>query len=242
MAAKKSSTETTVKIELKKDVMEYGFWKRFPYTLEEEQKNYIKEIFSPKNTGIFVNAKAGTSKTSIAVGCGLLMTNELNLYEKMYYIINPTVEVDSIGMLPGDFNMKCLPMRESLDQAIIQWGYDPNKIICNTDNPELIKNGTAKVIFTGETFMRGQTLDNSFIIIDEFENYDMHKAKKILTRVGKNCKVVVLGCSTQCDLRKPEYSALPKYINAVSNCDFVTEVKLNKTYRSEFCEWADGVN
>lgn len=244
MATKKTTsanTATEKKIEIYQDPLKYGFWKRFPYQLDDEQKEYIKAIYDPKNIGVFVNAKAGTSKTSIGVGVGLLMTYELGMYDKMYYIVNPTVEVASIGMLPGDFGTKCLPMRTALDQAILQWGYDPNQVIMNEDNLESQKFGLSKVIFTGETFMRGQTLDNAFIIVDEFENYDMKKAKKVLTRVGKNCKVVVLGCSSQCDLKYPTDSALPKYMNAVADCDFVTEVKLTKTYRSKFCAWADSV-
>lgn len=243
MAAKRNSViAETKQIEILKDPLQYTYWKRFPYELDEEQKEYIKAIFNEKNIGVFVNAKAGTSKTSVAVGCGLLMTNELRMFDKMYYIINPTVEVSSIGMLPGDFNTKCLPMRTALDQAILQWGYDPSQIIVSDDDMEAQKFGSAKVIFTGETFMRGQTIDNAFIIVDEFENYDMRKAKKVLTRVGKNTKVIVLGCSSQCDLKYPSDSALPKYMNAVTDCDFVTEVKLTKVYRSKFCAWADGVN
>lgn len=242
MAAKRNSvTSGTKQVEILKDPLKYTYWKRFPYELDEEQKEYIQAIFDEKNIGVFVNAKAGTSKTSIAVGCGLLMTNELRMFDKMYYIINPTVEVSSIGMLPGDFNTKCLPMRTALDQAILQWGYDPSQTIISDDDMEAQKFGSAKVIFTGETFMRGQTIDNAFIIVDEFENYDMRKAKKVLTRVGKNCKVVVLGCSSQCDLKYPSDSALPKYMNAVADCDFVTEIKLTKVYRSKFCAWADGV-
>lgn len=229
-------------IDLPQDITKCGFLKRFPYKLEQEQLEYIKAIWNPKNTGVFVNAKAGASKTSIAIGMGLLMTREFQMYDKMYYIINPATEVDSIGFLPGTAEAKAAEFMTPLYQGITSWGYDPQQIIISESNMDAVKNGTAFVEAIPETFLRGATLDNAYIIIDEFENFDMRRAKKTLTRVGKNCKVVVLGCSTQCDLKYVGDSALPKYLNAANNCDFIEEVKLTKNYRSEYSNWADGVN
>lgn len=244
MATKKSTTvvDKESKVDIPQDITKCLFFQRFPYKLEDEQWEYIKAIWNPKNTGIFVNCKAGSSKTSIAVGMALLMCVEFHMYDKIYYIINPSTETESIGYLPGSVQQKSSAFYTPLYQSIVSWGYNPDRIIATEENIDAIKDGTACVYPMPETFLRGTTLDNSIVLIDEFENFDMRRAKKTLTRVGKKCKVIIMGCSTQCDLKYASDSALPKYLNAIDNCDFIQEVKLTKNYRSEFSEWADGVN
>lgn len=241
MGQKKKNIEEIKNIELPQDITKCGFLRRFPYKFADEQLEYIKAIWDSKNTGIFVNSKAGTSKTSVAVGMGILMTREFQLYDKMYYIINPSTEVDSIGYLPGSAEMKAAEFMTPLYQSVLLWGYDPNQCIISENNMDAAKSGAAFIEAIPETFLRGATLDNAYIIIDEFENFDMRRAKKTLTRVGKNCKVVVLGCYSQCDLKYSGDSALPKYLNAASNCDFLKIIDLKKNYRSDFSSWADEV-
>ena len=92
MATRKDNVNTKQKhIEIPKDITQCTFWKRLPYQLEEEQWNYIKAIWDNKNLMVMVDACAGSSKTTLAVGMALLMY-ELGIYKKIYYIVSPCQE------------------------------------------------------------------------------------------------------------------------------------------------------
>ena len=89
MATKKTTSSTTTtekKIEIPKNIRECTFWKRVPYKLDEEQWNFLEAIWNKKNLIVFCDAKAGTSKTTLSVGMGLLMY-ELGFYKKLYYVV-----------------------------------------------------------------------------------------------------------------------------------------------------------
>ena len=89
MATRKTTTNAERKqIEIPKNITQCTFWKRLPYRLEEEQWDYIKAIWDQKNLMVMVDACAGSSKTTLAVGMALLMY-ELGIYKKIYYIVSP---------------------------------------------------------------------------------------------------------------------------------------------------------
>lgn len=151
MAAKKTNTVTEIKpAEIPQDITKCTFWKRLPFKLEEEQWNYIKAIWDSKNLMVMVDACAGSSKTTLAVGTGLLMY-ELGIYKKIYYIVSPCQEQE-LGYRPGQTGEKLMDYSGPLFDALMVWGYDPNKTVISDMNMEAIKNGTAFVYLTSDVF------------------------------------------------------------------------------------------
>ena len=141
MATKKTTTNIEQKqIEIPKDITQCTFWKRLPYQLEEEQWNYIKAIWDKKNLMVMVDACAGSSKTTLAVGMALLMY-ELGIYKKIYYIVSPCQEQE-LGNKPGHTDEKLLDYGVKLQDAIMVWGNATNETVFIEMNMEAVKNGT----------------------------------------------------------------------------------------------------
>lgn len=241
MAAKKSSTETTVKkINVPENIRDCTFFKRFPFKLDEEQWKFIEAVWNKKNIGVFCNACAGSSKTTLSTAMALLMTNEFRMYESIYYIMSPCME-SALGYLSGDLISKTLPYRAPLEDAIIACGYDPEKIIVSDTNMENVKNGTATVNAIPSTFLRGRNFQNAFVIIDEIQNATTHEIKKILSRCHDNCKILCLGHTGQIDLKFPQDSGFSRYLDSARKQDFIEIVELTKDYRGKFSQWADSI-
>lgn len=241
MAVKKNSTETTVKkINVPENIKDYIFFKRLPFKLDEEQWKFIEAVWNKNNIGVFCNACAGSSKTTLATAMALLMTNEFKLYESIYYIVSPCQE-SKLGYLPGNVDDKISYYIDPVIDAITTCGYDPEKLIVSENNMENVKNGTATINVIPSTFLRGRNFQNSFVIIDEIQNATTHEIKKILSRCHDNCKILCLGHTGQIDLKFPQDSGFFKYIEAAKKQDFIEVVELTKDYRGKFSQWADSI-
>lgn len=101
------------------------------------------------------------------------------------------------------------------------------------------KNGTGYITCITDTFLRGSTLDNAVIIIDESQNYTVSQLKTVLTRVGSNAKVVVIGHELQCDLDEPARSGFKDYIEHFSDQERTAFCSLVNNYRSWISRHAD---
>ena len=239
MAAKRSSViAETKQIEVPKDIRECTFWKRVPYKLDEEQWKFIESIWNKNNLIVFCDAKAGTSKTTLSVGMGLLMY-ELGLYKKLYYIVSPCQEQE-LGYRPGDLESKLSAYRTPLDDALITWGYEPDKVVVSADNMDNVKNGNAFVTITSDVFLRGCNFSEAFVIIDEAQN--SKQLKKIISRCHDTCKVLRVGHRKQTDLRHSQDSQFPEYIEAARKVDFAEIVELTINHRGKLSTWADNVD
>ena len=97
MATKKSTTvvDKENKVDIPQDITKCLFFQRLPYRLTEEQWNFVKAVWDKKNIGVFVNARAGSSKTTLAVGMAMLMAYEYKMYKNIYYIISPCEEAQN---------------------------------------------------------------------------------------------------------------------------------------------------
>lgn len=242
MGTKKSNNNSNVmeeKINIPEDVKKCTFFKRLPYKISPEQWNFIEAIWDKNNICVMCNAKAGSSKTTVSVGMALLMAMEFKLYSKIYYIISPCEE-DKIGFIPGDINQKIDVYRGGLKAALVNWGYDPNKYVFNGDMTPL-KNGECIIEAIPHTFMRGMDISNSFVILDEAQNYKTADLKKVLSRCHDDCKVIVVGHSAQCDLRDPRDSGFGKALQWAKNQDFIKIVELTENHRGKFSNWADSL-
>lgn len=206
--------------------------------LDEEQLTFANAIWSPENDIVFVDAKAGTGKTTIAVGVANLLVH-YGFYDEMIYIMSPYGERKQ-GWLPGTITEKSSVYFEALYQALVECNVNINTAI-NTDSMANQKNGTGFVTCITDTFLRGSNLNNAVIIIDEAQNFTVPQLKKVLTRVGKNAKVVVIGHELQCDLDNPKESGFATYIEHFAEQDRAAVCKLTQNYRSWISQWADEV-
>ena len=211
--------------------------------LDEKQKDFRDNIWDREKEIVFCNAKAGTGKTTIAVGTANLLVR-YGIYKKIIYIMSPVQEIRQ-GYLPGGLSEKSAPYMQPLKDALLKIGEVPDLVIDSEDNLVGRKEGTAYIYCETHTFMRGINLEDSVIIIDEAENYYFDELKKVLTRIcSDTSKVIVIGHDGQCDLYKhPERSGFVPYLNAFrdSNDDRVGICELDKNYRGWVSNFADSV-
>ena len=194
------------------DIMFYGL------NLDEDQKAFRDAIYNPNTKIIMCNAKAGTGKTTISVGVANLMV-QYGLYDGIVYIASPTNEQRQ-GYLPGSQEEKSAPYMEPLIEALYSIGLIPSQVLQTETNIEALKNGTAYIQFTVDTYLRGCNFENKIVIIDEAQNFYGANLKKTLTRIHDSCKVIIIGHSEQCDLYKhPENSGFSQYLKAFENID-----------------------
>ncbi|MFS0645079.1 PhoH family protein [Siminovitchia sp. 179-K 8D1 HS] len=138
--------------------------------------------------------KAGTGKTLLALAAGLMQTEDLKLYKKLL-VARPIVPVGKdIGYLPGEKQEKLRPWMQPI--------YDNLEYLFNTKKPgelDSILAGMGSIEVEALTYIRGRSIPEQFIIIDEAQNLTKHEVKTILTRVGENSKIVLMGDPQQID-------------------------------------------
>jgi PhoH-like ATPase len=138
--------------------------------------------------------KAGTGKTLLTLAAGLLGTEDLRHYKKLL-IARPIVPVGKdIGYLPGEKGEKLRPWMQPI--------YDNLEYLFNTKKPgelDAILAGIGSIEVEALTYIRGRSIPEQFIIIDEAQNLTRHEVKTILTRVGEKSKIVLLGDPDQID-------------------------------------------
>lgn len=207
--------------------------------LDEEQKVFRDAIWNPEKDIVFCNAKAGCGKSLIAVGTADLLI-QYGRYKKIYYVFSPCCE-SRVGFLPGTIESKELPYATPLFDAMGALGINPYTAIDSGDITAS-KYGTDGYIKPiSDVYMRGCNLSDAVVIFDEFQNFNIDNAKKVLTRVCKNTKVICIGHTGQNDLQHKEQSGFAKYIDhfAKKNDGRVAICKLTHSHRSWVAEWAD---
>lgn len=161
--------------------------------LTVKQSEYYDYLRSADIDMVIAVGPAGTGKTLIACKAALesLHLNKIN----KIILTRPTVTVEGedIGFLPGGINDKFEPFSQPLFDCF-------QKESSKYDIDNLIKKGKIEVCPLG--FLRGRTFDNAFIIADEMQNSVTSQTKMLLTRVGKNSKLVITGDNSQCDLNE----------------------------------------
>jgi phosphate starvation-inducible PhoH-like protein len=176
------------------------------------QARYIKAIRD--NDLVFCIGPAGTGKTYLAVS--LALSTMKSGYLKKIVLARPAVEAgERLGFLPGDIQAKVNPYLRPLYDALAD-------MIEIGQVKKYIENDLIEILPLA--FMRGRTLNDSFIILDEAQNCTVKQMKTFLTRFGIRTKVVVTGDITQVDLPTGEKSGLidvQERLRGVSGVDFV---------------------
>ncbi len=160
------------------------------------QREYIQAI--RHKDVVFGIGPAGTGKTYLAV---VMATQALkNGHVKRIILTRPAVEAgESLGFLPGDLKEKVDPYLRPLYDAL-------NDIYGSEQTQRLIERGTIEI--APLAYMRGRTLDDAFVILDEAQNTTHQQMKMFLTRLGFGSKMVITGDKTQIDLPKNTESGL----------------------------------
>lgn len=161
-----------------------------------QQRQYIQAVRTHDLT--FCIGPAGTGKTFLAA---VLAVQALlaNRYERLI-LTRPAVEAgEKLGFLPGDLQQKIDPYLRPLYDALYEF-IDPEKI------PSLMERGVIEV--APIAYMRGRTLNNAFVILDEAQNTTPSQMKMLLTRLGFRSRMVVTGDLTQTDLPQHQASGL----------------------------------
>ena len=162
----------------------------------KNQKKIVK--LHEKNDLIFVIGPAGTGKTYVSVALGVKALKEKTV--KKIIITRPVVEAgENLGFLPGDLQDKIDPYLKPIYDAL-------EDMIPVQKMKKFIDNKTIEI--APLAYMRGRTLKNAFILLDEAQNTTRSQLKMFLTRLGENSKMIVTGDISQVDLRKNQASGL----------------------------------
>ena len=171
------------------------------------QQNYVNSIID--NDAVFAVGPAGTGKTYLAVARAVEALENSSI--KRLVLVRPAVEAgEKLGFLPGDLSEKVDPYLRPIYDALYEFiGFERvNRLI------------EKRVIEVAPlAFMRGRTLNESYIILDEAQNTTIPQMKMFLTRMGFGSKVVITGDITQIDLPKVSESGLIHAIKILSSID-----------------------
>ncbi|MBU8877673.1 PhoH family protein [Bacillus sp. FJAT-29790] len=143
---------------------------------------------------VTLTGKAGTGKTLIALASGLMQTEDFGYYKKLL-VARPIVPVGKdLGFLPGEKEEKLRPWMQPI--------FDNLEYLFNAKKPgelDAILAGMGSIEVEALTYIRGRSIPDQFIIIDEAQNLTKHEVKTILTRVGEGSKIVLMGDPDQID-------------------------------------------
>lgn len=198
--------------ELQNDIILFGNNGLVVKAKTENQRRMVSSM--AKNDMIFAIGPAGTGKTYTAVALAVRALK--NKEVRRIILTRPAVEAgENLGFLPGDLKEKLDPYMQPL--------YDALSDMIPADKLEQhIENRVIQI--APLAFMRGRTLDNAFVILDEAQNTTESQMKMFLTRMGNNAKFIITGDVTQIDLPVKQPSGLLqaiKYLKKVEGIDFI---------------------
>jgi phosphate starvation-inducible PhoH-like protein len=181
------------------------------------QARYIESI--RKHDITFAVGPAGTGKTYLAVAVAVEALKHHQT--RKIVLVRPAVEAgESLGFLPGDLRAKINPyLRPLLDALHEMVDFDQMKRYMEQEVIEVVPLA----------YMRGRTLNDAFIILDEAQNTTIAQMKMFLTRMGQGSKIVVSGDTTQIDLPRPSASGLIDALGRLRDIAGVNIVQLNKS-------------
>lgn len=183
--------------------------------IKPKTQNQIKLVEAAEQNDLaFAIGPAGTGKTYVAVALAVKALKEKEV--RKIILTRPAVEAgENLGFLPGDLNEKLAPYLQPLYDAL-------RDMIPGEKLRHYMENGVIQI--APLAYMRGRTLDNAFVILDEAQNTTQMQMKMFLTRMGKSAKFIVTGDISQIDLPRNQRSGLPeamKILDKVKGISFI---------------------
>ncbi|WP_238766837.1 PhoH family protein [Maribellus maritimus] len=199
-----------------KDIIVFGNSGKPIRARTPNQRILVEE--SEENDLIFAIGPAGTGKTYTAIGLAVKALKNKQI--KKIILSRPAVEAgENLGFLPGDLKEKIDPYLQPLYDAL-QDMIPPKKL------EEFMKDGTIQI--APLAFMRGRTLSNAFVILDEAQNTTVNQLKMFLTRMGLNAKFIITGDVTQIDLPRKSHSGLLHALKILRKIKSISIIEFNK--------------
>ena len=204
-------------IELSNDILVHGRNGNIVKAQTANQRRLVQAVAD--NDMVFAIGPAGTGKTYTAVALAVRALKNKQI--RRIVLTRPAVEAgENLGFLPGD-------MREKLD-PYLQPLYDALRdMIPQQKLLSYWEDGTIEI--APLAFMRGRTLDNAFVILDEAQNATSTQLKMFLTRMGRNAKFVITGDPTQIDLPRHQQSGLLKATQLLGGIKGIEVIELDET-------------
>lgn len=199
-----------------KDVIVYGNNGNIVRARTVNQQKLVK-LYQTHDL-LFAIGPAGSGKTytAIALAVAALKNREV----KRIILTRPAVEAgEKLGFLPGDMKEKLDPYLQPLYDAL-------NDMIPAAKLSKFLEDGTVQI--APLAYMRGRTLDNAFVILDEAQNTTLPQIKMFLTRMGKSAKFIVTGDVTQIDLPKASDSGLTTVVRMLGKVKGIGVVEFDK--------------
>ena len=186
--------------------------------IKARTRNQVKMVNSAKkNDIIFAIGPAGTGKTYTAVAIAVLALKEREI--RRIILTRPAVEAgENLGFLPGDLKEKIDPYLRPLYDAL-------EDMLPNDKLKSMIESRTVEI--APLAFMRGRTLDNCYVILDEAQNSTDLQLKMFLTRMGPNAKLIITGDLTQIDLPRKQQSGLNRALRLLKNIKGIGMIQLD---------------
>ena len=196
-------------------VLVYGVNGHLIKAQTQNQQRIVEAV--EKSDMVFAVGPAGTGKTYTAVALAVRALK--NKQVKRIILTRPAVEAgENLGFLPGDLKEKLDPYLQPLYDALLD-------MIPHEKLSIYIESGVIQI--APLAFMRGRTLDNAFVILDEAQNTTEAQMKMFLTRMGRSAKFVITGDFTQIDLPKNQKSGLVQALKIVKEIEDISVVKLD---------------
>jgi len=193
---------------------------KFKYQLSDDQKKAKATVLKHELT--IIRGKAGSGKTLLAVQIALdqLFNREVN----KIFIARPTVSKEELGFMPGD-------LREKLDPWLAPILSNMYDIYGKEKIEKYLTDGIIEI--SPLAFMRGRTFAEAFVIVDEAQNITVEQMHMVVTRLGKESKMVLCGDIDQCDLPRRIESGLSKIGKIIDKVDAMSEFTLTTNHRSD---------
>ncbi|CAB4120863.1 PhoH Phosphate starvation-inducible protein PhoH, predicted ATPase [uncultured Caudovirales phage] len=217
--------------------MSYPCWGVLPKN--DSQKQAILHLLNPDVDLVILQGVAGSGKTLLALAAGLEQVLNQKQYTDILFTRAPVGVGADLGYLPGEIDDKMIPWCGAL--------FDNLDMLINTAKmSKLQKDGTHMVITNSVKLcammhMRGRSLYNKWVIVDEVQNLHPSELKVLITRAGEGTKIVLMGDTSQIDNKKltTEYNALTNVIEVYDHSmpDYVKSITLPEGVRSRLCSW-----
>ena len=198
-----------------KDVLVHGVSGKLIKAQTENQRKMVSLM--EKNDMLFAVGPAGTGKTYTAVALAVKALKEKEV--KRIILTRPAVESgENLGFLPGDLKEKLDPYMQPLYDAL-------RDMIPHEKLQANLEKGVIQI--APLAFMRGRTLDNAFVILDEAQNTTHSQMKMFLTRMGMHAKFIITGDPGQIDLPRKQVSGLKESLLALKDINGIAQVYLD---------------